>query len=74
VNQLIKEQRRIINFLKLERFYLFIFWNHANVITTDMMPALSEKDFVYKRCISTFKRLRQLIYSMNFLFMEKRKK
>ena len=68
---ILKEQRQIIKFIRLERFQCFIFWTYSSMLSKIVVPALKEKDFLYKRCNSGLKRLRQLIYSINYLINNK---
>lgn len=56
--KLVKEQKKFLKLIKMERIYLYIFWNNAKTICPSITPAIQERDFIYKRCISTFKRLR----------------
>ena len=68
---MIKEQQQILKFLRLERFYLFLYWTHSAALAPSL--ALSERDFIYKRCIGSLKRLRQFVYSVNYLVMSKKR-
>eukprot|EP00347_Sterkiella_histriomuscorum_P021075 403335355 len=70
---ILKEQQTILKFIKLERFYLFIFWTFSKILSTGLTPPIKERDFVYKRCMGSLKRLRQLIYSLNYLLTDKKR-
>lgn len=51
IKHTIKEQKKIINLIKIERFYLFLYWNYAKIIGPSITPPISDRDFAYKRCI-----------------------
>ena len=66
-----KEQRQIIKFLRLEKWQMFLFWTYSSMLSKLVVPAIKEADFLYKRCNSGLKRLRQFIYSLNYLVNNK---
>ena len=69
----LKEQKEILKFIRVERLYNFLFWNYAALLSQGMQPPIKERDFVYKRCIASLKRLRQLLYSLNYLLTNKKR-
>lgn len=70
---MLKELKEILKFIRTERFYLFLFWNFAKPLAAGLQPPIKERDFIYKRCVGSLKRLRQLIYSFNYLLTHKQR-
>jgi hypothetical protein len=64
-----KEQRQILKFIRIERFYLFFFWTYSNMLSK--AAKIKERMFLYKRSVACLKRLRQFIYSLNYLVNNK---
>ena len=64
-----KEQQQIVKFLRLEKWQLFIFWTYSSMLSKQ--AGQKEGDFLYKRCLSGLKRIRQFIYSINYLVNNK---
>jgi len=48
----------ILKFIKIERFILFMFWNYSEQLSANSHPPVKQRDFVYKRCMGSLKRLR----------------
>jgi len=64
-----KEQRQILKFIRIERVYLFFFWTYSNMLSK--AAKVKERLFLYKRSVACLKRLRQFIYSLNYLVNNK---
>ncbi|CDW75493.1 UNKNOWN [Stylonychia lemnae] len=70
---MLNEQITILKYIKIERFYLYVFWTHSEQLSANSHPQIKQRDFIYKRCVGSLKRLRQLIYSLNYLLTDKKR-